>query len=72
MGVAGRALGIALRNAELALMLHSVHAEVHADHDGSLALFDGAGFEQVGRYADWTRTAEGWKDVILFQRRFSD
>lgn len=67
-GVARRALDIALRHAELALMLRSVHAEVHADHPGSLALFDGAGFDRVGRFADWTRTQDGWKDLVLFQR----
>ena len=70
-GIARRALDIALRHAELALLLHSVHAEVHADHEGSLALFDGAGFDRVGRYADWTRTPDGWKDLILFQRLLS-
>ncbi|MGB0170797.1 MAG: GNAT family N-acetyltransferase [Flavobacteriales bacterium] len=70
-GIARRALEIALRHAELALLLRSVHAEVHADHAGSLALFDGAGFERVGRYADWTRTSDGWKDLILFQRLLS-
>ena len=67
-GIAGRALDIALRHAEQALLLHSVHAEVHADHSGSLALFQRAGFQEVGRYSDWTRTTEGWKDVVLFQR----
>ena len=70
-GVARRALDIALRHAELALLLRSVHAEVHADHAGSLALFDSAGFDRVGRYADWTRTPDGWKDLILFQRLLS-
>ena len=67
-GIAGRALKIALRHAECALLLHSVHAEVHADHPGSIALFEAAGFQEVGRYSDWTRTTEGWKDVVLFQR----
>ena len=70
-GVARRALDIAVRHAELALMLRSVHAEVHADHTGSLALFDGANFDRVGRYTDWTRTPEGWRDLILFQRMLS-
>ena len=67
-GIAARALDIALRHAEQALLLHSVHAEVHADHPGSLSLFQRAGFQEVGRYSDWTRTTEGWKDVVLFQR----
>jgi len=67
-GIAARALDIALRHAEQALLLHSVHAEVHADHPGSLALFRRAGFDEMGRYSDWTRTTEGWKDVVLFQR----
>ena len=70
-GVAQRALGIALRHARLALMLHSVHAEVHANHANSLALFEGAGFERVGQYQAWTRTPDGWKDVVLFQHMLS-
>lgn len=70
-GVASRALSIALRHAQEALLLHSVHAEVHADHPESLALFQGAGFREVGRYVDWTRTLDGWKDVVLFQRMLS-
>lgn len=67
LGAARRALDITLRHAHLALMLHSVHAEIHADHTGSLALFEGAGFERVGRYNEWTRTPDGWKDVVLLQ-----
>lgn len=67
-GVARRALEIAVRHASLALMLHTVHAEVHADQPDSMALFEGAGFAPVGRYSDWTRTPDGWKDVILLQR----
>lgn len=66
-GIAGRALSIAVRHAREALLLRSVHAEIHADHTGSLALFEGSGFQQVGRYADWTRTKSGWKDVVLLQ-----
>lgn len=71
-GVAQRALEIALRHAELALMLRTLHAEVHADHTGSLTLFEGAGFVRAGEFADWTRTPEGWKDVVLLQCRFAD
>ena len=65
-GVAQRALGIALRHARLALMLHSVHAEVHADHANGLALFEGAGFERVGHtFAGRARQTAG--RTVLFQ-----
>ena len=70
-GVAGRALTIGIRHAQEALLLHSVHAEVHADHTGSLSLFQSVGFQEVGRFADWTRTNDGWKDVVLLQRLLS-
>lgn len=67
-GTAQRALNIGLRHAEQALMLRSVHAEVHAHHDKSLHLFGSQGFDPVGRYRDWTRSPEGWSDVVLFQK----
>lgn len=69
-GTAGRALSIAVRHAHEVLLLHSLHAEVHADHEASVHLFTSGGFNAVGRYADWTRTQHGWRDVALFQRVF--
>ena len=66
-GIAGRALAIAIRHATLALMMRSVHSEIHANHTDSLALFESVGFSRVGRYTDWTKTPEGWKDVVLLQ-----
>jgi len=70
-GIARRALSIALRHAKQALLLNSMHAEVHADHPDSLRLFQSAGFKEIGQYKDWTRTPEGWKDVVLLQQTFN-
>lgn len=67
MGTAGRALEVAVRHAREVLLLRSLHALVHGDNTASMALFDGAGFERVGRYSDWTRTGEGWRDAVLYQ-----
>lgn len=66
-GIAGRALDIAVRHATHALLLHGLHAEVHADHSHSLGLFESAGFTAIGRRKEWTRTPEGWMDVVLLQ-----
>jgi GNAT superfamily N-acetyltransferase len=66
-GTGGRAMEIAVRHARQVLLLRSLHAEVHADNSASMQLFEGCGFEEVGRYADWTRTENGWRDAALFQ-----
>ena len=67
-GIAQRALNIALRHATQALLLRSMHAEVHADHSGSLHLFTTMGFQKIGEYQDWTLTPSGWNNVVLFQK----
>lgn len=66
-GTAGRGLEIAVRHAREVMLLHSLHAEVHADNVASLHLFCAAGFREIGRFTDWTRTREGWRDAVLFQ-----
>ena len=71
-GTAGRALDIAVKHARDVLLLHSLHAEVHAEHDASVHLFQAGGFSKVGHYADWTRTRQGWMDVALFQLTFNE
>lgn len=71
-GTAARALDIAVKHARDVLLLHSLHAEVHAEHDASVHLFQAGGFSKVGHYADWTRTRQGWMDVALFQLTFNE
>lgn len=67
MGTAGRALGVAVDHARDVLLLHSLHALIHSDNAASLALFEKAGFAPTGRFRDWSRTAEGWRDAVQFQ-----
>ncbi len=66
-GTGGRALSIAIRHAQDILMLKGLHAEVQADNAASIQLFTSCGFEEAGRYSDWTRKTEGWVDAVLFQ-----
>ena len=66
-GTAGRALDIAVRHAREVLLLKGLHAQVHADNEPSMKLFAAAGFEEVGRLKDWTRTGDGWRDAATFQ-----
>jgi len=55
---------------EAVLLLRGLHAQVHAHNGASLQLFGSGGFEEIGRFKDWTRTQEGWHDAVLFQRNF--
>jgi diamine N-acetyltransferase len=70
-GSAGRALAIAVEHAESVLLLRGLHAQVHAHNGPSCQLFLSNGFDEVGRFKDWTRTQEGWHDAVLFQRTFN-
>ena len=66
-GTGGRALQIAVRHAQEVLLLKCLHAEIHAENSASLQLFSSAGFQEVGRFEDWTRTPSGWQDAVLLQ-----
>ena len=70
-GSANRALSIAVEHAESVLLLRGLHAQVHAHNAASSQLFSSNGFDEVGRFKDWTRTQEGWCDAVLFQRIFN-
>ncbi len=50
------------------LGLHQLWAEIPAVNDPSLRLFEGAGFAKGGRFNDWIRHDQGWKDAIWVQR----
>ena len=64
-------MAMAIDHAESVLLLRGLHAQVHAHNSASLQLFLSVGFEEVGRFHDWTRTQEGWHDAVLFQRMFN-
>ncbi len=67
-GYATEAIEMVERYAREVLHLHQLWCCVGADNEASLALFRGAGFEQVGIKREWRRTARGYEDEILFQK----
>ena len=70
-GSASRAMAMAIGHAESVLLLRGLHAQVHAHNGASLQLFLSAGFKEVGRFKDWTRSQDGWHDAVLFQLTFN-
>lgn len=56
-----------LRYARETLHLHVVYAVVPVDNLPSIAALRACGMEQTGRFKDWIRTADGWKDAVQLQ-----
>ena len=50
------------------LGLKQLYANIATDNTGSIQLFEKVGFKQAGIKKDWLKTADGWKDEILFQK----
>lgn len=50
------------------VMLHQVHCSIDETNIESQQLFVGQGFELCGRRKDWIKTAEGYLDVLEYQR----
>lgn len=69
-GHAGQALQLLLAYCQHTLQLHQVYCTVTAANLASINLFQKAGFEKVGIRRDWLQTADGWQDVVEFQRVF--
>lgn len=67
-GFASEALQIVERYAREVLHLHQLWCCVGADNGASIALFCGAGYEQVGIKREWRRTANGYEDEVMFQK----
>lgn len=49
------------------LQLHQLYANIPANNDGSIALFEKAGFEKAGVRRDWLLTSAGYVDELLYQ-----
>ncbi len=52
------------------LQLHQLFANISADNEASIKLFENNGFELSGIKKDWRRTMDGWKNELMFQRIF--
>lgn len=69
-GYASEALVLLENYARESLGLRQLHCSVHADNPASIALFRSRGFEESGVRRDWSRSAEGWRDEVFFQKIF--
>lgn len=69
-GHAAEALSLLIQYCQKILQLHQLYCSVTASNHTSIRLFEKAGFSQVGTRSDWLRTAEGWDDVMEFQKLF--
>ena len=67
-GFASEALRMVELYAREILHLHQLWCCVGAANDASVALFAGAGFEQVGIKREWRRVGNGYEDEIMFQK----
>ena len=67
-GLATEALQMVEQYAREVLHLHQLWCCVGADNGASLALFEGAGFEQVGIKREWRRVGDGFEDEVMFQK----
>lgn len=52
------------------LGMHQLYANVSADNQASIRLFERCGFQLVGVKKEWLRTAEGWIDELMYQKVF--
>ncbi len=50
------------------LGLHQLYANITADNEPSLRLFEKCGFELCGRKQNWIKSGNIWKDELVFQR----
>jgi diamine N-acetyltransferase len=50
------------------LLFHQVYCNVLNNNSISLKLFEKCGFSVVGTKKDWTKTPQGFEDVMLLQR----
>ncbi len=50
------------------LGLRQLYANISADNEASIRLFEKTGFEKTGTKKDWLKTLSGWKDEFLYQK----
>ena len=69
-GYAKAALALCVEYLFHDLLLHQVYCSIDESNKESQQLFVGLGFELIGRRKDWLKTAEGWLDVLEYQRMY--
>lgn len=52
------------------LMMHQLYADILAVNEGSIRLFERAGFNQIGVRKEWVKRPEGYLDLVLMQYVF--
>lgn len=50
------------------LDLHQTYANIGADNEASIKLFEALGYKKVGVKKDWIKTTNGFVDEILYQK----
>lgn len=68
LGYATDALELLCKYSLEYLRLHQLYANITEDNIASIHLFKKVGFALVGIKKDWRRTANGWKNELLFQK----
>lgn len=71
-GYATMALKCLIKYCFSILQLHQLWCNILADNTESIDLFTKLGFVKIGTKKDWTKTADGYKDEIMFQLVRSD
>lgn len=66
-GIAHDALEIIIKYGFDVLQLHQLYANIPANNDASIALFEKAKFKHVGTRRDWLSTSNGWTDELIYQ-----
>lgn len=66
-GFAGEAIRLVADYCFQMLMLHQVFANILADNDKSIRLFERSGFRLSGKKHDWVLIAGNWKDELFYQ-----
>ena len=67
-GYAKAALALCVEYLFKDLLLHQVYCSIDETNTESQQLFVGQGFELCGRRMDWLKTAEGYLNVLEYQR----
>ncbi len=66
-GYAAEALKLMENYAKVHLKIHQLYANISADNDRSIALFEKAGYKKSGIKKDWILSEKGFKDEVFYQ-----
>ncbi len=67
-GFGKESLALGLDYAFKVLHVHQVFANIPADNEPSIHLFESVGFNCQGRRKDWTKASNGYKDQLIYQK----